>query len=78
LIDGLELMDIDETPLIFGKYKGQTPDEIGDYDPSYVVWMFANVKPAPCSKAFAEACEQDVREYEEEKAEDLRYGFDGG
>lgn len=70
-------MDIDEVPLSFGKYKGRTPDEVGDYDPAYVAWMFANVKPPPCSKELADTCKQDVREYEEEKAEDLHYGLDG-
>jgi hypothetical protein len=70
-------MTKDKTPLTFGKYKGKTPDEIGDYDPSYVVWMYANVKPAPCSKELAEDCEQAVREYEEDRADDLLYGLDG-
>jgi hypothetical protein len=70
-------MTKDETPITFGKYKGKTPDEIGDYDPSYVVWMYANVKPVPCSKELAKTCEQDIREYEEDKADDLLYGMDG-
>jgi len=70
-------MSKDITPLTFGKYKGQTPEAIAEYDPSYVLWMFENVKPAPCSKALARDCEQGVREYEEEKAADLHFGLDG-
>ena len=68
---------MDDTPLKFGKYKDKTPNEISDYDPSYIVWMYANVKPAPCSKELAQNCEQEVRKYEEEKLDDLHFGLDG-
>ena len=70
-------MGKDHTPLTFGKYKGKTPEEVADYDPSYVVWMYDNVNPTPCSKALRDDCEQDVREYEEEKMDDLHFGLDG-
>jgi uncharacterized protein (DUF3820 family) len=63
-------VDIDQLPLTFGKYKGKTPDEVGDIDPSYVVWMYENVKPTPCTKELAESCEWDVRE---QQAEGLDY-----
>lgn len=56
----------DDTPLRFGKYKGQTPNQIAEHDPSYVVWMHANVLPPPCSRELALACEQDQREEEGE------------
>lgn len=59
-------MDKDHTPLSFGKYKGKTPEEVAWFDGSYVVWMFENVKPPPCSQELAEACEADEREDEEE------------
>lgn len=71
------MTDIDEIRLSFGKYKGLTPHEVAEIDPSYVVWMHTTVNPAPCSKELRLACEQDVREYEEEKKQDLYYGFDG-
>ena len=69
-------MSIDDTPLMFGSYKGLTPNQVADIDPRYVVWMFRAVKPAPCSKKLAEACQMD--EYDEgAEAEDLHYGIDG-
>ena len=38
-------LDLDHTPLTFGRYRGQTPDEVSEHDPSYVVWMYNNIKP---------------------------------
>ena len=70
-------MSKDHTPLAFGKYKGKTPEEVAELDPSYVVWMYENVKPAPCSKALAVDCEQDQRDDEEEWAAGAHYGIGG-
>lgn len=56
---------LDHTPLEFGKYKGRTPDQVADIDPSYVVWMWENVVPKRCSRILADACMQDVLENEE-------------
>ena len=70
-------MDKDTSPLSFGKYKGKTPEEVAGFDGSYVVWMFENVKPPPCSKELAEACEADEREDEEEWGAGGYYGIDG-
>jgi uncharacterized protein (DUF3820 family) len=56
----------DDTPLKFGKYKGKTPNQVADEDPSYVVWMHANVLPPPCTRELAIACEQDEREADDE------------
>jgi len=58
--------DIDQAPLLFGKYKGQTPEQVSEHDPGYVVWMFHNVNPSPCSRALSDSCEQEIREDEEE------------
>ena len=60
------MMDLDLTPLKFGKYKGQTPEEIAEHDPSYIQWMYDTIKPPPCSKELALACEQDERDEEDE------------
>lgn len=57
---------LDHTPIKQGKYKGQTPDQISDHDPSYVVWMYANWNPKPCSKLLAEACQLDMNEDSED------------
>lgn len=59
-------IEIDNTPITFGKYKGHTPEEISVIDPSYIVWMFDNIKPAKCSKELRDGCEWDIRESEAE------------
>lgn len=65
-------VDIDDLPLKYGKYKGKTPNQVAVFDPSYIVWMYKNVKtsylgaPVMCSKELAEGCEQDIREAEDE------------
>lgn len=59
-----EEIDLDHTPLTFGKYKGQTPDEVSESDPAYIVWMYNNIKPKKCSAWLAEACK--VEQYYEE------------
>lgn len=53
---------LDRSPLVFGKYNGKTPNEVAEIDPSYVVWMYENVSPAPCSTALYEDCRIDVDE----------------
>ena len=60
--------EIDNTPLSFGKYKGHTPEEVAVVDPSYVVWMFDNIKPAKCSKELRDGCEWE-RQQEAEQSE---------
>lgn len=59
--------NIDERPLEFGKYKGLSPDEVAEFDGSYIVWMYENVRPTPCSKELYEGCRMD----EDESMEDL-------
>lgn len=58
--------ELDNTQLTFGKYKGHTPEEVSVIDPSYVVWMFDNIKPAKCSKELRDGCEWELREGEAE------------
>ena len=48
--------DIDSRALTFGKYKGQTPDDISESDPSYIVWLWDNVPDPPVSRALYLAC----------------------
>ena len=61
--------DLDHTPLTFGKYKNQTPDEISEHDPSYIVWLYNNISPPKCSEWLKEACEYDVQ-YDEGSIDD--------
>lgn len=63
------MADLDHTPLTFGKYAGQTPDEISEHDPSYIVWMYNTIRPHKCSEWLKEACEYDVR-YDEGSNDD--------
>ena len=55
------MADLDYTPLTFGKYTGQTPDEISEHDPSYIVWLYNNISPRKCSIWLKELCECDVQ-----------------
>jgi hypothetical protein len=50
--------ELDDTPLSFGKHKGETPDEISDYDPEYIVWAYENLDIKICSKAMYEYCKE--------------------
>ena len=58
---------LDKTPLTFGKYKGMTPDELSEHDPSYVVWMYETIKPKKCSSFLYESCMRDLKPDEEEE-----------
>lgn len=63
-------VDKDNTPLTFGKYEGQTPDEISEKDPAYLVWAFETLKHPPCSEAMYQFC-KDSGEYDEEYEHEL-------
>jgi hypothetical protein len=61
-------LDIDDEALTFGKYRGRTPNQVAEVDPSYVIWMFESVKNfQTCSPELYDACLQD------EADEDDRY-----
>ena len=63
----------DRTPLRFGKYRGKTPEEVAACDPSYVVWMHANViglGGPPCSRELARKCEDEVNYRESSREPD--------
>lgn len=63
-------IDLDHTPLTFGRYRGQTPDEVSEHDPKYLVWMYDTVKNRPtCSKTLRDNCENDVH-YENRQNKD--------
>lgn len=49
---------LDETPLRVGKYKGNTPLEISDFDPAYLVWAYDTWALKPCSRLLRDACSQ--------------------
>jgi hypothetical protein len=59
---------LDVTPLSFGQYRGKTPMQVAQIDPSYIVWMKANVLDKPtCSRDLALECENRCEPDEEER-----------
>jgi hypothetical protein len=46
----MEYGHLDNQPLTFGKYKGQTPTQLSTSHPSYIVWMFKTFESQPCSR----------------------------
>lgn len=54
----VKLPDIDDRPLTFGKYKGETPNEIAKRDPHYITWIYKNVEEKHLStELYDECCE---------------------
>lgn len=54
--------DLDSTPLRFGKYKGQTPDEVADHDPQWLSWAYKNVTNRDtCSEDLAHWCNKQPK-----------------
>lgn len=51
---------LDKTPLTFGKYKGIAPDEISEFDPVYIVWMYETIKPKKCSAWLYSVCRDEL------------------
>jgi hypothetical protein len=69
---------VDNTPLEFGKFRGKTPNEIAEIEPSYIVWMYDNLDEKFVTRALRDLCEEAMYEnYESEKEKDWDYGFDG-
>lgn len=53
--------ELDHTPLPTGKYKGQTPSQIAEHDPQYIVWMAENFTEKKVSDVLARTCEEECR-----------------
>ncbi len=51
--------ELDHTPLTFGQYKGQTPNEVSEHDPEYIVWLAQNFDKPVVSDLLARACKDD-------------------
>lgn len=51
-------MKLNDIPLHFGKYRGQTPNQVAAIDPQYIVWIHAAVLPSPCTRELALDCEE--------------------
>ena len=58
---------LDHTPLLFGKHKGKTPDQISDIDPGWLMWAYENIHDKRiCSKVLYEACRLDSGEHDDD------------
>lgn len=51
--------ELDHTPLKFGQYKGQTPSQIAEHDPSYLIWVAENHAHHVVSDALVRSCQED-------------------
>lgn len=60
-----------ELPLIFGKYRGETPLAIAEKDPGYIVWVAETFHPReiPFTQDLYELCKL-TQEQKREEAED--------
>lgn len=54
--------ELDHMPFQFGKYAGQTPDQVAGHDPGYIVWFVDMVDAGRVSKALYDACCYDLGE----------------
>jgi hypothetical protein len=52
---------VDDTPLSFGRYRGQTPEEIVRRDPQYVLWLY-ETHPRLVSRQLYLAADSEVEE----------------
>jgi len=69
---------LDDRELTFGKYKGDTPNEIALEDPQYLMWMYDNLNTKFCTKGLRNACEDTSYDsWEDEKEIDGIFGYDG-
>ena len=68
--------DLDNKPLTFGKYEGETPNEIAEHNPQYIVWMYDNLDYKNCTLDLRNECEE-MHSFEDEKEMDNDFGFDG-
>lgn len=68
---------LDDKPLTFGKLAGNTPNQIAEVEPSYIVWLHENLDKKVCTTKLYEKCKNIVEDYEEEKELDEYYEYNG-
>ena len=62
----MKKLSIDDTPLNFGKHRGKTPRVVAKLDPSYIVWLKANVLDKQVvSRELAQDCEDEIADQED-------------
>jgi len=68
---------LDDTPLTFGRLAGNTPNQIANVEPSYIVWLYENLDKRVCTTKLYEECKNIVEDYESDKELDNFYEYDG-
>jgi hypothetical protein len=51
--------ELDHTPLPSGQYKGQTPSQVAEHDPEYLVWMAENMQWKVASDLLIRSCKEE-------------------
>lgn len=75
--ENMKVESIDDTPFPFGKYKGLTPNQVAEEDPSYIVWAYENIKNyTTCTALLYKACLQDRDEGDYADDEELAESVD--
>lgn len=64
-------LSLDHSRLTFGKYTGLTPDEVSEFDPSYIKWMYENIKPKKCSQWLYEVSVNQMYEDDDDDTAEL-------
>lgn len=52
--------ELDHTPVNFGQYKGQTPSQIAEHDPGYLVYMASNKSEKFVSDTLVNDCIKEL------------------
>jgi hypothetical protein len=57
--DGKSDEELDHSPLTFGKYKGQTPSQIAEHDPRWLLYIASEKSEKICSDLLLRDCESE-------------------
>jgi hypothetical protein len=52
--------ELDHTPLTIGQYKGQTPSQIAEHDPAYLVWLAERKSERIASDLLINDCKKEM------------------
>lgn len=52
--------ELDHTPMKQGKYRGQTPSQIAEHDPGYIVWLSEHFTEKLVSDLLARTCLEEM------------------
>lgn len=52
--------ELDHTPLKDGRYKGQTPSQVAEHDPEYIIWLSETFTEKMVSDVLVRSCLEDT------------------